>query len=517
MRGFYPLPLPAGAHRPVQSGVRFKTFRSQLLWNYLLAIGALVIVSVAVVISVYSFSSRTDELVYGPTELVRISSELNDAHQYMANFVNYDDPSYLDPYRAAVADLSRRLASFEPTVRSVSRDRNDVELLYSYLEINNQLEWYEESGEALIARVTHGEDERFARFEQLYDLRDLKGRIASALTDLVFRQMNHTQSVYDTYRRNLRNNWLVFFALFGVAVIALVQIVVRQARNISEPIRQLVAQGRQIASHDYRVSALKDSGNVELQTLSDTFVDMAAEIGRSIEVLNQKNALERSNLEMVQSLKQAELELLQSQINPHFLFNTLNTITSLARIENAKETEELLSSFSRFLRFNLRSMSTVVTVERELEIVQAYLFIQKQRFGKRLSYTVDADADALPMSIPSLTVQPFVENSLIHGIEPRREGGSVNVSISRHNDETLVLVVEDTGVGMSADQAAAIQSKIATMDDEKREHLGIVNTMRRVQLYDAVADLSIETAPGRGTTVSMTFRPGRVAEPVAMG
>lgn len=493
--------------------VTFKTIRSQLLWNYILAMGALVVLSVAVVISVYSFSSRTDDLVYGPTELVRISSELNAAHQFIANFVNYDDSAYLGPYRAAVADLSSRLEAFEPTVRAASSDQKDVELLYSYQEINNQLVWYEEAGEALIRQVVAGEDERFARFDQLYDLRDLKNRIASALTDLLFRQMNHTQSAYDLYRRGLRTNWVVFFALFGAAIVLLVHFVIRQAQSISEPIRQLVEQGRQIAAHDYRVTALTSSGNDELQTLSDTFVEMATEIGRSIEVLHQKNALERSNLAMEQSLKQAELELLQSQINPHFLFNTLNTITSLARIENATETERLLSTFSRFLRFNLRSMSSVVTVERELEIVRAYLFIQKQRFGTRLRYSIDADSLALSGSIPSLTIQPLVENSLIHGIEPRREGGSVKIRVEGSDDGVCVVSVADTGVGMSETDAQAIRQKAATLDDEARDHLGIVNTVRRVQLYDPGASLTIESALGDGTTVTVSYRPGLVEEP----
>jgi len=490
----------------------FRTIRAQLLWNYILAIGALVAVSVAVAVSVYAFSRRTDELVYAPNELVRISSELNEVHQYMANFVNYDDTSYLGPYREAAASLSNRLEMFAPTVRSVSRDQNDVEFLYSYLEVQNQLEWYEQSAESLIQLVDNAETNRFARFEQLYGLRDLKGRIASALTDLLVRQMNHTQAVYDTQRVALRNNWLILFTLFGLAVIALVQLVIRQARAISDPIRHLVAQGKQIAAHDYRVSPLSNGSNEELRNLSDTFVEMAAEIERSIEVLYQKNALQRSNLEMEQSLKQAELELLQSQINPHFLFNTLNTITSLAQIENAPQTEQLLSSFSRFLRFNLRSMGTVVTVERELEIVRAYLFIQKQRFGDRLAHSVEADRNTLRQLIPSLTIQPIVENSLIHGIEPSREGGSISVRITESEDDTCVLTVCDTGVGMPDSQVRALRTKILARDDGARDHLGIVNTMRRVQLFDPEAGMTIESESGAGTTVSVRFRLKQTAD-----
>lgn len=500
----------------VQFRMTFRTIRAQLLWNYVLAIGALVVISVAVAISVYSFSRRTDELVYGPTELVRISSDLNQVHQYMANYVNYDDPSYLEPYHEALADLTGRLDAFETTVRTVSGDQNDMEFLYSYLEIQNQLNWYVQSGNRLIDHVNDTGEERFIRFELLYELRDLKARMAAALTDLLFRQMNHTQATYDAQRALLRNNWLVLFAIFAVTIVALVQFVVRQARAISDPIRELVAQGRQIASHDYRISPLTNTRNDELKTLSDTFVEMASEIERSIEILNQKNTLERSNLEMHQSLKQAELELLQSQIHPHFLFNTLNTITSLARIENAPETEHLLSTFSRFLRFNLRSLSSVVTIERELEIVEAYLFIQKQRFGHRLTYLIEADDNVLSCVVPSLTIQPFVENSLIHGIETRREGGSITIRAIRDDQNTCILTIEDSGVGMSVEQVQDIQTRIRTLDDEARDHMGIVNTMKRVRLYDPMARMEVESTSGTGTTISLRFRLQRVEAPVAV-
>ncbi len=463
-------------------------------------------VSLGAVLSMYFFFRRADSLVSGPTELARISSEMNQVHQYIANFVNYDDPSYLALYRAELDDLTQRLERFDPTAREISRRRNDVEFIYAYLEIQNQLAWYREDSELLIQRIMDGNEERFVRFDRLYNLRDLKGRITAALSDLLFRQMTHTQETYDSYRRSLRYQSIIFFVFIAVAVLWLVRFVARQAREISLPIGHLVEQGRRIAAHNYEISSLPRVGNDELQTLNDTFKDMAAEIARSIEVLSQNNALERSNLEMEQSLKQAELELLQSQINPHFLFNTLNTISSLAQIEDAQETVRLLASFSTFLRFNLRSMNSIVTVQRELEIVESYLFIQKQRFGDRLRYYIDADDGVLDERIPSLTIQPLVENALIHGIEPKREGGSVVILVTEQSDKSYLLTVCDSGLGMPQTTVKNLEERIRSIDNE-RDHLGIANTVRRIRLYDPDARLQIDTAPDCGTQVSVRIHP----------
>jgi sensor histidine kinase YesM len=484
----------------------FRTFRSQLLWNFVLAISILLVVAMSVVVSMFAFFNRADELIASPTELAAISAELNQVHQYIANFVNYDDPSYLGLYRSAMTGLVDRLNAFETTAREISRTRSDVEFMYSYFELQKQLEWYRDTGEFLIARIMEGEEERFLRFDRLYSLRDLKGRITGALSDLLFRQMNHTQVVYAEYRSTLRYQWITLFSIFGLAVIALVHWVSRQASTISRPIRHLVEQGRRIAAHDFEVERAPDVHNQELQTLNETFLEMAQGVARSFEVLSQKNVLERTNLEMAQSLKQAELELLQSQINPHFLFNTLNTITSLAQIENAEETERLLTSFSTLLRFNLRNMHTVVPVARELEIIDHYLFIQKQRFGERLRYFIDSDEDVMDARIPSLTIQPLVENALIPGIEPVRGGGSVAVIVTAEERGEFLVIVCDSGRGIPPAIVERLEENTRP-EDGGRDHMGLENTIRRLRLYDPDLAVKIDTAPGCGTQISIRIHP----------
>ena len=485
----------------------FKTFRSQILWNFALTIAILSALSIGMVVSMLVFFVRSDRLVYSPSQLAKIATDMNQVHQYLANFVNYDDPRYVSTFHTAIEELHASLESFYEVAREISSSRRDMEFLYAFLEIQNQLTWYQQESGFLIERAVAGEEERFLRFDRLHDLRDLKGRIIGAISDLLFRQMTYVQRSYEQYRQAVRNQWLVVLIVYALSVAGLVHWAGRQARAISRPVRHLVEQGRKIAGHDYNIAEAPGVRNAELQTLNRTFSIMAAEIAHSIEALSQKSELERTNLEMAQSLKQAELELLQSQINPHFLFNTLNTITSLSQIEEATETERLLTSFATMLRFNLRNMHSIIPVSQELEVIEHYLFIQKQRFGARLRYYVEVDDDAREARIPSLSIQPLVENALIHGIEPVRGGGSVVVLVTREGENDFLITVCDSGRGIPRTVLDRLEGELSTVL-ESREHLGLANTMRRIRLYDPAARLQIDTADGCGTTVAI-----RVHEP----
>lgn len=480
----------------------FRSFRRQLVWSFLLTIALMGALSVTMVFSMLHFFLETDRLLHTPTHLARTNHHLNEVHQYITNFVNYDDQRFISSFYTGLAALEDQYHEYAPIAREISRNRVDVEFYYNYLEIGNMFRWYRENSDTLITAAMAGQEERFYRFDRLYQLRDLKNRISADLSELVFRQMMHVQNLYDAYRDRLWRQWIILSVAFILTVAGLILWAAYQARTISAPIQHLIVQGRKIAENDFAVVEAPDVRNEELQALNRTFISMAAGIARTMDLLSQKTELERKNLEMSQSIKQAELELLQSQINPHFLFNTLNTICSLAQIEDARETGRLLGSLSTFLRYNLKHMHTVNAVHREIEMIEHYLYIQKQRFGSRLEYSVHLQEEARLLRIPSLTIQPLVENALIHGVEPIKNGGSVTVSVTTGTRKDLLIRVEDTGRGMTT---STIAHALAAADEEAppRDHMGLANTLRRLRLYDPTAEIEIQSQPGSGTVLSI--------------
>jgi sensor histidine kinase YesM len=487
----------------------FPTFRSQLLWNYWLTLGLTITLCGGMVVTAVLFFLRTDRVIQSPTELARISTDLNDVHQYLTNYVNYTDDRFIGRFLTALAELERQFEAYAATAHGTSRQHRDIEFWYAYLEIRNQLQWYRDRSEFLLERAGSGEEDRFSQIDRLYQVRDLKARITSALSDLLFRHMTYVQGSYDVYRQSMQRQWVALFIAFGIMVPLLVRWAGRQARMISEPIQHLIRQGQKIAAQNYDVEQASGVGNQELQELNHTFQVMAQEVSRSIELASQKNDLERKNLEMSQSIKQAELELLQSQINPHFLFNTLNTIASLAQIESAEQTERLLASFSTFLRYNLKNMHSIIEAWREVEMIEHYLFIQKQRFGRRLEYHVTIDNAVREYRIPSLTIQPLVENALIHGIEPVRAGGRVTVEVRADDSAGLVVRVTDSGVGICPEIVERLMREPAAAS-HSRDHVGLENTLRRIRLFDpgvvVLFESADETGNQSGTAITIRLR-----------
>ena len=166
------------------------------------------------------------------------------------------------------------------------------------------------------------------------------------------------------------------------------------------------------------------------------YIDTLKENHRMSELLHRE---EIERVEMEKQLSGARLELLKSQINPHFLFNTLNMIACMAKLEEAVTTERMISSMSSLFRYNLKTSEQIVTLARELKVVQDYMYIQQMRFGSRILYSCDLKVDAEQAMIPAFTLQPVVENAMVHGLSKKEQGGRVHVRIWEQGKRLLFL------------------------------------------------------------------------------
>lgn len=187
------------------------------------------------------------------------------------------------------------------------------------------------------------------------------------------------------------------------------------------------------------------------------------------------------NLILEQKAKKLELKKIQAQINPHFLFNTLNTIARMALMEDAPRTEELIYNLCDLLRYNLKNVEEFPKIRSEIENIQKYLYIQTLRFSDRISYKLDVDPAILDFRIPSMVLQPIVENSIIHGLEQKKEGGVITISGKRLNKTDLILSVSDNGKGFNPDFIRLFDG----VNDMPNKHsgIGLVNTHDRIRLF----------------------------------
>ncbi|SDE15642.1 sensor histidine kinase [Sporomusa acidovorans] len=212
----------------------------------------------------------------------------------------------------------------------------------------------------------------------------------------------------------------------------------------------------------------------------------------------------KADLEKV--LRETELKALQSQVNPHFLFNTLNTIARLALLEEAPRTQEVVYALSDLLRNNLRNIDEMITVDEEVRYIQNYLLIQKMRFGDRIQTTINIPEKLLDQKIPVMTLQPLVENAIIHGLEPKRDGGTIEIAGDIH-DGQYELIITDTGIGITKNQIEHIfRNEKRVAGKGQTTGLGIINVHKRIQHYfGPQCGLEISGKQNEGTIVKISL------------
>ncbi|MEN2259187.1 histidine kinase [Paraclostridium benzoelyticum] len=209
--------------------------------------------------------------------------------------------------------------------------------------------------------------------------------------------------------------------------------------------------------------------------------------------------------ELEKEYKAYQLKSLQSQVNPNFLFNLLNSISSLAIVEDAPKTHEIIYNLSNLLRYGLKKSDKIITLEEELDYIKSYLELQKIRFSERLNYEVDINEQFKNIKIPFMIVQTFVENSVIHGLEDKEDGGYVKVFVERE-ENYIVIKVEDNGIGIEREQLNLIQKDLDLKDYTDMDSMGIKRANKRLQYYyEENYKIEINSTENFGTLVKITI------------
>lgn len=298
------------------------------------------------------------------------------------------------------------------------------------------------------------------------------------------------------------------------------------SRFLTNPIKNLASRMKSFDASDPDRSKYK-CGNIkivsqEVDSLVKSYDKMTNQIYELIDELTQKAEIERQlnqqrvdNLEIKSLLHKTELQMLQMQINPHFLFNTLNSIHALAVIDNSEKTAQMIGSLAKILRYALRELDRQVPLSEELENVRNYIELQKMRFGKRIEFHVNYNDWILNNKVPGMIVQPLIENSIMHGFDQEGMTGSIWLTITDEID-FISICVRDNGVGMDEETLKSIisfksmgtgsQQQNENVNSEKESKLdthsiGLDNVIRRMHLMYGDEAFKIESSLGKGTTI----------------
>nr|WP_302599164.1 sensor histidine kinase [uncultured Cellulosilyticum sp.] len=247
----------------------------------------------------------------------------------------------------------------------------------------------------------------------------------------------------------------------------------------------------------------ESGGNDEIGALIKSYNLMVTKIKDLIETIIRKNA-EKQALELAR--KNAELKALQSQVNPHFMFNTLESIRMRSLLKNENETAEIIGQLSIILRKSLSWKDDNISVEEEMTFVKQYTNIQKYRFGEKLSFGTYIMPECSKLRIPKLSILTFVENACVHGIEEISSSGNVFVAVSK-DEENLYIEISDSGCGMNEQELQEIRARLESLDINKlseSKSTGMLNALIRMNLYcEGNLQFQIDSELGQGTDIML--------------
>lgn len=212
----------------------------------------------------------------------------------------------------------------------------------------------------------------------------------------------------------------------------------------------------------------------------------------------------KEKMKFQQLAKDAQIKSIQSQLDPHFLFNTLNTIAGMALMENCDQTADLIYSLSDILRYSIKNSKDMVEIGTELENIKKYLFIQTIRYSDKLNYDIKIPAEIFKYKIPAMTLQPIIENAIMHGLEPKKDPGKIEVYGEILPGELIQIKIIDNGIGMSNEKLDMINNKLNSTSVNGGIGIKLVHD-RLIYYFGPEFGVKIESIPNLGTTIYVRF------------
>lgn len=310
----------------------------------------------------------------------------------------------------------------------------------------------------------------------------------------IYYQTRYMDKVTDTLQDQIKRFMVVCSVLIGVLIIVVAVSAVMIVSGIIQPISQLNQATEKIAQGDFNARAQADSED-EVAELAVSFNKMAGSMQSLIDKVKEDE----------RKMRKADLRLLQEQIQPHFLYNTLDTIVWLIESNEPDEAVTMVVTLSDFFREILSKGKEFISIKEEEKHISSYLQIQEMRYRDILEYDIQLDQVIYKYQILKLTLQPVVENALYHGIKYKRAKGCIHIHGEKEGD-IIRLTVRDDGVGMDEDELEQLRQQIEKPCQETEKGFGLANVNERIHMYFGPEyGMKIQSQKGKGTTVEIVI------------
>lgn len=437
------------------------------------------------------------------SKIVNVQTAFEEENEALEKYIRSDVDVNKENYEKACLHTRACITSLPYTYSIIGAER------YARTwRIINAYDYYENQRDEVLDEILSGE-----LSQKIYNLYDMQSDLYSYIQDLTKITVKEGSLLYSNKVTLIDRLPLVLGIISVVGLVLTIGFGRLLSATVTRPLKKLAIGVHDISEKRFDSEDIKVSNEDEIGELVDTFNTMKHAMLEHINTLNENQELnerihkeEMEKVEIEKQLNLARLDLLQSQINPHFLFNTLNVISGMAELENAETTQKMITSLSHLFRYNLRTSSQFVSLSQEISIVDDYMYLQKMRFGSRLIYTknIDENLDTDSITVPAFLLQPVVENSVVHGISHIEEGGTIEL-LARKEADMLIISVMDTGEGMSEDKLKELNAKSVSVTQE-HTGIGLVNVQKRIGSLYENSEVIVDSTKGKGTTVTICIR-----------
>ena len=469
-----------------KNGRRLK-YRTKLISFFILAISISTLTGLYNYISSQVLMKNTIKVLTESQELTVVYKELEAIQNNLEVFLSTNNTDSLLTFYDHSNSIAANISTLEKSAVYTSRGvkiKNVINMIQHYLEIlddtvnakrNRNREEY-----------TKGYQEAVKEYNYIGTY--IKEMMSSDLSESAEKYIQIQEKYAQVSRFN--NGLLV------IVVAAILIIIIIFSVEITKPLSKLAAYAKEISDGNFDVEVNIERTSGEIYILSQAFHVMAVNIRKYVCELQEKQRLENTlseekmnNLRMKSALREAELLALQSQVNPHFIYNTINIGAKIAMLSGDNDTCEYLENAADIFRYNLKGLETQTDLKAEIDNVVSYIYLLRMRFGDVIKFDLDValKEEDLEYQLPRMTLQPLVENAYIHGIGELEEGGIIGLS-GRKEEEFLIIIIWDTGKGISKEQTEKILKGRSSGKTEGKDRghttgIGIDNVLKRLRLY----------------------------------
>ena len=485
---------------------RGNSLKRRLIMYFLVIIIIMTAVNVYPYYSISVLMNRMSSTFELNVELNQLNSTLEQLNYAYENYLETKHSKNLDDYYRYSNDLWNQ-------ANAIKIDNSSMDNVLLMNDIRNMITNYlSEMDAAVSARRARMVDPYLNHHAESVKIRQYIVEYIQKLNNTMLYQNTDR---YTSIRTSIQLVQTLNFGVITSITVMTIVLLLWFTYRITKPIFELSKAADEITHGNFNVPSVLVTSNDEIGIMAEAFNRMTESIREHINEINEKVVLERrlqekemENLIIRTNLREAELHALQSQINPHFLFNTLNAGAQLAMMEGADRACTFIENAAELFRYNMRNLDKPVTIGDEIRNVENYMHLLNERFADKIEFTMERDDSILYLKIPCMILQPIVENAYIHGISDLEHPGKISLSV-RNRTSYAEISIRDNGKGMSADKVREILSGDPVGEPEALSRheghtngIGLNNIISRLRIFYSQENiLEIFSGSGRGTEV----------------